>query len=169
MRIIQSIQNRTYGIRGERVMLDYDQAAIYEVRTKVLNQAIKRNIQRFPAGFMFRLTAEECLPMRSQIVTASQRKRNTGVTPCAFTEQGVAMLSSVLTIHMNIAIMRAFVEIRRILLLQTDIKEQLRLIQERINEHDMQLSQIHDSIENPLDENAAKRHWDERERIGFKK
>lgn len=122
MRIIQSIQNRTYGIRGERVMLDYDQAAIYEVRTKVLNQAIKRNIQRFPAGFMFRLTAEECLPMRSQIVTASQRKRNTGVTPCAFTEQG-----------------------------------------------DMQLSQIHDSIENPLDENAAKRHWDERERIGFKK
>lgn len=70
---------------------------------------------------------------------------------------------------MNIAIMRAFVEVRKVLLLQTDMREQLRLIQERINEHDIQLSQIYDSIENLLDENAAKRKWDDRERIGFKK
>ncbi|MFT4017988.1 MAG: ORF6N domain-containing protein [Agriterribacter sp.] len=109
---------------------------------------------------------------RSQIVTGSQRHRSKTALPFAFTEQGVAMLSGILNsdraIKMNIAIMRAFVEIRKILLQQTDIKEQLRLIQERITEHDVQLSQIYDSIENLLDEKAAQRKWDERQRIGFK-
>jgi len=136
MQIIQSIQNKIYEIRGERVMLDFDLAGLYEVETKALNQAVKRNIKRFPADFMFRLTPQEWNSMRSQIVTAyaqtaenkegnwsqivttSQNKRNIGVTPYAFTEQGVAMLSGVLNsdkaINMNIAIMRAFVEIRRI-------------------------------------------------------
>ena len=134
---------------------------------------------------MFRLTSIEWqtirsqiatapeLSMRSQIVTASQIKRNTAITPYAFTEQGVAMLSGVLNsdkaISMNIAIMRAFVEIRRILLQQSDVREQLRLIQERISEHDIQLSQIYDSIENLLDEKVTQRKWEERERIGFKK
>lgn len=187
MQVIQAIQNRIYEVRGERVMLDFDLAAIYEVQTKVLNQAVKRNIKRFPKDFMFRLTISEWSIMqsqfvaasdpvnslRSQIVTASQSKRNTRVTPYAFTEQGVAMLSGVLNsdraINMNIAIMRAFVEVRRILLLQTDIREQLRQIQEYITEHDVQLSQIYDSIENLLDENAAQRKWEDRERIGFKK
>ncbi len=110
---------------------------------------------------------------RSQIVTTSQKHRSKTALPYAFTEQGVAMLSGVLNsdraINMNIAIIRAFVEIRRVLLQQTDIKEQLRLIQERITEHDVQLSQIYDSIENLLDEKAAERKWDNRERIGFKK
>lgn len=91
----------------------------------------------------------------------------------AFTEQGVAMLSGVLhsdkAITMNIAIMRAFVEIRRIVMLQTDVKSQLKEIQQRINEHDVQLSQIYDAIEYLLDEKAAQRKWEERERIGFKK
>src|SRR5215217_5116914 len=132
MIIIKSIQNRIYEIRGERVMLDFDLAALYEVPTKVLNQAVKRNIKRFPADFMFRLTSAEWQEMRSQIVTtyetetsmrsqnvtALQTKRNTSVTPYAFTEQGVAMLSGILNsekaISMNVAIMRAFVEIRRI-------------------------------------------------------
>lgn len=83
------------------------------------------------------------------------------------------MLSGVLNsdraINMNIAIMRAFVEVRRVLLQQTDIKDQLRLIQERTTEHDVQLSHIYDSIENLLDEKAAQRKWEEREPIGFKK
>ncbi|HRE50573.1 MAG TPA: ORF6N domain-containing protein [Flavitalea sp.] len=185
MQIIQSIQNRIYEIRGERVMLDFDLAALYEVQTKALNQAVKRNIKRFPKDFMFRLTLTEWQNIRSQIVaaydnalrsqnvTAFQSKRNTSVTPFAFTEQGVAMLSGILNsdraINMNIAIMRAFVEVRRVLLQRTDIKEQLRLIQERITEHDVQLSQIYDSIENLLDEKAAQRKWEDRERIGFKK
>ncbi len=187
MQIIQSIQNRIYEIRGERVMLDFDLAQLYEVETKALNQAVKRNIKRFPTDFMFRLTVAEWqairsqsvtaseinVSLRSQFVTASQNKRNTSVTPYAFTEQGVAMLSGVLNsdraINMNIAIMRAFVEVRRILLKQTDIREQLKQIKERLGEHDVQLNQIYDAMENLLDERAAQRKWEDRERIGFKK
>ena len=93
--------------------------------------------------------------------------------PYAFTEQGIAMLSGILSsdkaIQMNIAIMRAFVEIRRILLKENDLKEQLKEIKERIGEHDVQLNQIYDAMENLLDEKAADRKWDERERIGFRK
>ena len=184
--IIKSIQNRIYEIRGERVMLDFDLAQLYEVATKVLNQAVKRNSERFPEDFMFRLTttewetirsqavtASDSTALRSRTVTASQSKRNTGVNPYAFTEQGVAMLSGVLNsekaINMNIAIMRAFVEIRRIVLQQSDMRQQLLEIKERIGEHDVQLSTIYDALENLLDSKAADRKWDERERIGFKK
>ena len=187
MNIIRSIQNRIYEVRGERVMLDFDLADLYEVPTKALNQAVKRNIKRFPKDFMFRLTLAEWQNIRSQIVTgygtsnslrsqnvtASQSRRNTNVTPYAFTEQGVAMLSGVLNsdkaIIMNIAIMRVFVEVRRVLLLQNDLKEQLKQIKEKIGEHDVQLNQIFDALENLLDEKAAQRKWDDRERIGFKK
>jgi hypothetical protein len=182
MQIIRSIQNRIYEIRGEKILLDFDLAALYEVETRVLNQAVKRNSKRFPGDFMFQLTWEEWEglrsqietldnsdppgsqivilnssisktlknkpSMRSQIVTASQKKRNINALPYAFTEQGVAMLSGILNsdkaLNMNIAIMRAFVEIRRILLQQGDIKEQLRQIQERINDHDIQLSSVYE-------------------------
>lgn len=173
MQIIISIQNRIYEVRGERVMLDFDLAVLYEVETKVLNQAVKRNNKRFPSDFMFRLTTSEWQIMRSQSVTASQTKRNTDITPFAFTEQGVAMLSGILNsdkaINMNIAIMRAFAAIRKVLLKQTDLKEQLKEIRERIGEHDIQLNQLYDAMENLLDEKAIQRKWEERERIGFKK
>jgi phage regulator Rha-like protein len=187
MQIIQSIQNRIYEIRGERIMLDRDLAALYEEETRVLNFAVKRNTKRFPPDFMFQLTVEEweslrfhvealekSNSLRSQIVILKTgRGQHSKYLPYAFTEQGVAMLSGVLNseraINMNIAIMRAFVEVRRVLLQQTDIKEQLKQIQERITEHDIQLSQIYDSIENLLDEKAAQRKWENRERIGFKK
>lgn len=187
MTIMQSIQNRIYEIRSERVMLDFDLAAIYEVETKTLNQAVKRNSKRFPEDFMFRLTNEEWQKMRSQFVTASQNslsegiqiinssqnKRNTNITPYAFTEQGVAMLSGILNsdkaINMNIAIMRAFIEIRKFVLQQSGMKEQLLEIKQRIGEHDVQLSQIYDAIENLLDENAAHKKWNSRARIGFMK
>jgi dihydroxyacetone kinase-like predicted kinase len=170
MQIIQSIQTRIYEIRGERVMLDYDLAAIYEVPTKVLNQAVKRNRKRFLPDFMFRLTSTEWEAMRSQIVTPSevntimrsqsvtayQNKRNTSVTPYAFIEQGLAMLSGVLNsdraIDMNVAIMRAFIEIKKIVLRQSDLKEQIREIKERLGEHDVQLNQIYDAMENLIDE-----------------
>lgn len=171
MQIIQSIQNRIYEIRGERVMLDRDLAALYEVETKVFNQAVKRNSKRFPKDFVFQLTKAEFGDLRSQIETlektdyplrsqfVTSNRGGTRYLPYAFTERGVAMLSGILNsdraINMNIAIMRAFVEVRRVLLQQTDIKEQLRLIQEKITEHDVQLSQIYASIENLLDEKAA--------------
>jgi hypothetical protein len=184
---IQSIQNRIYEIRGERVMLDMDLAALYEVPTKVLNQAVKRNIKRFPEDFMFQLSINEWIGMRSQFVTASQNivlmqpqvviasqnKRNTNATPYAFTEQGVAMLSGILNsdtaVNMNIAIMRAFVAIRKLTLNQMDLKEQLQEIKERLGEHDVQLNQIYDAMENLMDERIAQKKWEERERIGFKK
>jgi hypothetical protein len=106
---LQLIQNKIYDIRGHKVMLDFDLAELYEVQTKALNQAVKRNIKRFPLDFMFRLTIEEWEDMRSQIatasnninmwsqnVTASQKKRNVSAIPYAFTEQGLAMLSGIL-------------------------------------------------------------------------
>lgn len=184
---IQTIQNRIYEIRGERVMLDMDLAALYEVPTKVLNQAVKRNIKRFPVDFMFRLTIAEWNGMRSQFVTASQEnmilgsqivtayqnRRNINIMPYAFTEQGVAMLSGILNsdiaINMNIAIMRAFVATRRLSLQQMDLKEQLQEIKNRLGEHDIQLNHIYDAMENLLDDKAAQKKWDERDRIGYKK
>lgn len=187
MQIIQSIQNRIYEIRGERVMLDKDLAALYETETKHLKQAVKRNMKRFPPDFMFQLTKEEWEAikyqsdmlevdnsLRSQIVTLKTgRGQHTKYLPYAFTEQGVAMLSSVVNsdkaVNMNIAIMRAFVEIRKVLLQQNDLKEQLRLVKDKIGEHDAQLNQIYDALENILDEKAAQRKWEDRDRIGFKK
>lgn len=172
MKMMSAIENKIYEFRGVRVMLDYDLAELYEVPTKALNQAVKRNIKRFPDDFMFRLSVDEWNLMRSQIVTASQTKRNTGVTPFAFTEQGVAMLSGILNsdkaINMNIAIMRAFVAIRRATVLHMDIHEQLKEIKQRISEHDSQLSGIYDAIENLLDEKAEQKTWENRKRIGFK-
>ena len=187
MQIIQTIQNRIYEIRGERVMLDFDLAQLYEVEIKVLNQGVKRNIKRFPVDFMFQLTRDEYEslkfqiqasenrnPLRSQFVTLkdSGRGQHRKFLPYAFTEQGVAMLSGVLNsdkaINMNIAIMRAFIEVRRVLLQQNDLKTQLKEIKKRLGEHDVQLSQIYDAMENLLDEKAAQRKWEERERIGFK-
>jgi len=187
MQIIRSIQNRIYELRGERVMLDRDLADLYEIETKALNLAVKRNLKRFPKDFMFQLTKEEYDSLRFQIETLETsnslrlqnatlktgRGQHSKYLPYAFTEQGVAMLSGVLNsdkaISMNIAIMRAFVEIRKILMQEFDFKEQLKQIKERIGEHDAQLNQIYDAMENLLDEKAAARKWDDREKIGFKK
>ncbi len=188
MEIIQSVQNRIYLIRGQRVILDKDIAFLYETETKVLNQAVNRNIKRFPLDFMFQLTKEEVdllrlqknqdnevIPnLRSQIVTSSLESwGGNRYLPIAFTEQGVAMLSGIVNsdkaIQMNIAIMRAFVELRRVLLIKSDFKLQLDLIKDRLSGYDAQLNQIYDVIENIMDETAAKNKWDNRTRIGFTK
>jgi hypothetical protein len=184
MQIIQSIQNRIYELRGERVMLDFDLAQLYEVETRVLNQSVKRNSKRFPSDFMFQLTKEEMdglkifmdesnQSMSSQFVMTYPNRRPGKAFPYAFTEQGIAMLSGILNsdkaINMNIAIMRAFVAIRKVLLQQIDLQEQIKEIKERLGEHDVQLNQIYDAMENLLDEKAAERKWNDRQRIGFKK
>jgi len=166
-------------------MLDRDLAVLYGTETKFLNLAVKRNIGRFPEDFMFQLTKEEFEGLRLQIETlenddslrlqiaTSNGRGGTRYLPYVFTEQGVAMLSGVLTsdkaIAMNIAIMRAFVEIRRIMFLESDLIEQLRQVKERLGEHDAQLNHIYDAMENLLDEKASQRKWNDRERIGFKK
>ena len=188
MEIIQSVQNRIYLIRGQRVILDKDIAFLYETETKSLNLSVKRHIDRFPLDFMFQLTKEEIellrlqknqdneiIPnLRFQIETSSLESwGGTRYLPYAFTEQGVAMLSGILNskkaIEMNIAIMRAFVELRRVLLIKSDFKIQLDLIKDRLGGYDAQLNQIYDAIENIMDETAAKNKWDNRTRIGFTK
>lgn len=186
MEMIQSIQNRIYAIRGERVMLDADLAELYEVATKVLNQAVKRNIQRFPSDFMFQLTKGEWEQIeaqrktiarfpesvRSQIVTLNTRGQHLKYLPHVFTEQGIAMLSGVLhsdkAIQMNIAIMRAFIAIKRLSLQDMDLKAQLQEMKQRIGDHDAQLNELYDAMVNLLDSTAAQKTWDERDRIGFK-
>ena len=129
------VQNLIYEIRGQKVMLDFDLARLYQVETKVLNQAVKRNAERFPSDFMFRLTAEEVLNMRSQFVTAS--KRNTSAPPFAFTEQGVAMLASVLkspiAVATSISIMRAFVQVRQYLLTTASMSSELNELRAKVD------------------------------------
>lgn len=113
------IQSKIYEIRGQRVMLDRDLAELYQVETRVLNQAVKRNAERFPADFMFQLTAEEWAAMSSQFVMTSRNKRPKSALPLAFTEHGVVMLSSVLrsdiAVQTSILITRAFVAMRQII------------------------------------------------------
>ncbi|MDE6722485.1 MAG: ORF6N domain-containing protein [Bacteroidaceae bacterium] len=110
-----AIRSKIYEVRGQRVMLDFDLASMYGVETRALNQSVKRNIERFPEDFMFQLTKDELDVLKSQIVTSSWG--GTRKLPYAFTEMGVAMLSSVLrsplAIQVNIGIMRAFTEFRR--------------------------------------------------------
>lgn len=130
---LQTIQSKIYEIRGQKVILDFDLAELYQSDTRSLNQAVKRNIKRFPLDFMFQLTTDEWSVLMSQFVTSSwggTRKR-----PFAFTEQGVAMLSGLLksdiAIEVNISIMRAFVAMRQYLL-NSAPSPQLKELKERI-------------------------------------
>jgi hypothetical protein len=128
----QRIEKSIFLIRGQKVMLDADLADLYQVSTKLLNQAVKRNVDRFPADFMFQLTPEEFAALSSQIVTLeSGRGRHRKYLPRAFTEQGVAMLSSVLrskrAVSVNIEIMRAFVRLREILATHKDLANKLEI------------------------------------------
>ena len=168
-------------------MLDFDLAALYEVEIRALNQSVKRNIKRFPKDFMFQLSKEEFEDVRLQfetlesdnsltsqiVILKTGRGQHRKFMPYAFTEQGVAMLSGILNsdkaISMNIAIMRAFVEIRKIIFRENNLKEQIEQIKNHLGDHDAQLSQIYDAMENLLDEKASQRKWNERDRIGFKK
>lgn len=187
---LQFIQNKIYEIRGHKVMLDFDLAELYEVETKVLNQAVKRNIDRFPGDFMFQITRKEWIQMRSQFVTAysqddenqnmnssqfvmsSRKNRGASYLPYAFTEHGITMLSGILksekAIKMNIAIVRAFIALRKFAIQYADLTEQLKELKEKVGNHDGQLNQIYEAIENLLDEKAERQTWNERERIGFK-
>ncbi len=129
------IARHILSLRDQRVMLDAELAALYGVETKVLVQAIKRNIERFPADFMFQLSAEEFANLRSQFVTSSSGYGGRRYAPYAFTEQGVAMLSSVLNspraIDINIEIMRAFVQVRAMAATHQDLAKQLAELQDK--------------------------------------
>ena len=169
---INLIQQKIHEIRGEMVMLDFDLAYLYEVNTKILNQAVKRNLDRFPVDFMFKLTEKEWKNLLIQNSIISQSKRKNSLLPFAFTEHGVAMISGVLksekAVKMNISIIRMFIEMKRVLIKNASIKGQLQEMRERIGEHDVQLNKIYDTIEHLLDLTINRVKWNERNIIGFK-
>jgi hypothetical protein len=137
-------------LRGHRVLLDADIAALYGVTTKALLQAVKRNLERFPADFMIQLTVEEWAGLRSQNVTSNPQRGGRRYAPYAFTEQGVAMLSSVLKSHraiaVNIQIMRAFVQLREMLGSNKDLARRFAQLEARLDkklgEHDKAIAAI---------------------------
>ena len=152
-------------------MLDKDLADLYEVPTKSLNLAIKRNKNRFPSDFMFRLTAKEFHSLRFQFETS--KRGGTRYLPYVFTQLGVSMLSSILNssraIRMNINIMRAFVTLITVDSQYKDLAEQVRQIREKAGDHDEQLKQIYNVIKNLLKEKDQQKSSKNRERAGFKK
>jgi uncharacterized membrane-anchored protein YjiN (DUF445 family) len=152
-------------IRGQKVMIDSDLADLYRVPTKVFNQAVKRNLKRFPKDFMFRLNRKEMEILRSQIVTSSWGGRRS--SPYVFTEQGVAMLSSVLSseraVQVNIAIMRAFVKLREILTTHQDLAEKIEELENKYRQHDDKIQAVFDAIRELLQPPAVS----PRRRIGF--
>lgn len=145
MDLIQ-VKNKIYEIRGRKVMLDRDLADMYGVETRVLNQAVKRNLERFPEDFMFKLSQDEVEIWKSQIVMSNSVKMGLRRTPYAFTELGVAMLSSVLNsktaIQINMGIMRAFVAVRESISLLTDSNNRLTLLEKNFSELKADLEEI---------------------------
>ncbi len=170
---LEGIQQKIYEIREDRVMLDFDLALLYGVETRALKQAVKRNPERFPADFMFQLTKTEWRELITNCDKLPGSVKYSPSLPYAFSEQGVAMLSSVLkskkAVQANIAIMRVFIEIRRFSFQKNKIIDQLKEFREKIGEHDIQLSQIYDAIEHLLDDKIKQANWEDRERIGFRK
>ncbi len=147
----QTIQNKIYTIRGVQVMLDRDLAGLYQVETKALNQAVKRNIDRFPKDFMFQLSNEEFDNWRSQFVTSNSDKMGLRRPPYAFTEQGVSMLSSVLkskiAIDISIQIIRTFVNMRKFISSNNLIHERFERIEHRLSQHDQNFEKLFKAIE----------------------
>jgi hypothetical protein len=148
----ENLATRIYFVRGEKVMVDFDLAMLYDVETAQLKRAVRRNIERFPADFMFELTREELENLRCQIGISSWG--GVRYLPFVFTEQGVAMLSGVLSseraIKVNIAIMRTFVQIRRVLQgskeLETKLSELESVTTQRLGEHEKQIKMIFEAI-----------------------
>jgi hypothetical protein len=158
---IEVIVSKILIIRGKRVMLDKDLAGLYEVRTKNLNKAVKRNIERFPEDFMFQLTKEEVESLRFQFGTSKRGGRR--YSPYVFTQEGVAMLSSVLNspraVQVNIQIMRAFVRLRRMILTNVDLK---RKVEEMESKYDKQFAIVFKAIKQLLEPSVK-----EKKIIGF--
>ncbi len=170
-----TIISKIYLLAGKKVMLDRDLAELYGVETRVLNQAVKRNLKRFPADFMFQLSEEDVVKWKSQIVISNSEKMGLRKAPFAFTEQGVAMLSSVLNsetaIEVNIQIIRIFTRMRSLLLTHKDILIKLEQLEnkvmkqdKRIRKHDSDIHLVFEALKKLLQQPEIPR-----EKIGFKK
>lgn len=145
---IDYLQRRIFIIRGQKVMVDEDLANLYGVQTKRLNEQVRRNRSRFPSDFMFQLSISESKSLRSQFATSNRGGRR--YQPFAFTEQGVAMLSTVLNseqaIQTNIAIIRAFTRLREMVATHRRLAQKLRLLEEKLGEHGTQIHSIFEAI-----------------------
>ena len=187
----QVVINKIYLIRGHKVMLDYDLAELYEVETRALNQAVKRNPDKFPDEFVFRLSKKEWVQMMSQIVISSSQnagfqaggnmisqnvisysKRKITAPPYAFTEHGVAMAATVLkserAAKMSVAIVKTFIQLRKQVLDYESLSKQIKSLKFHLDGHDAQLNQIYDAIEDLLDKKVEEKKWNDREPIGYK-
>jgi phage regulator Rha-like protein len=156
------LRSKIYEVRGEKVLLDFDLALLYEVENRALKQSVRRNIYRFPEDFMFQLSKKEWVEVITSCDNLPETLKYSPQTPFAFTEQGVAMLSSVLksekAVLVNIAIMRTFVEVRKMLSIQSEISQQMlsfkNEIEERLGEHDVQLLEVYSIMEQYLDKKS---------------
>ncbi|WP_396191176.1 ORF6N domain-containing protein [Flavobacterium sp.] len=167
----ETISDKIYFIRNQKVMLDRDLALLYGIETRVLKQAVKRNISRFPGDFMFELTDVENDSLRSQIVTLKKgRGQHQKYLPSVFTEHGVLMLSSVLksdkAIQTNIQIMRIFTKVRQMLLDTTDLKIDIMQIQKKLENHDKNIELVFSYLDELTDKKENTRP---RTKIGYKK
>ena len=147
---VERIETYIYLIRGQKVMLDSDLAELYGVETKVLNKAVKRNVGRFPEDFMIQLSYQEVTRLRFQNGTSKTGRGGSRYLPFAFTEQGVAMLSGVLTspraIRVNIEIMRAFIRLRQLLASHKELARKLTELEGHLRDHDEQIQAIFDAL-----------------------
>lgn len=163
------IVDKIYRVRNQQVMLDFDLAELYDVETKVLKQQVRRNIDRFPDDFLFELTKKEWESLRSQIVTLENdgRGKYPKYLPFAFTEQGVAMLSSVLrskrAIEVNIKIMRIFVSMRKLIATNQEILEKIEKLEAENKNQNVQISIIYETIKELIEPT-----YKNRKRIGFR-
>jgi hypothetical protein len=167
----ETISNKIYFIRNQKVMLDSDLALLYGVETKRLNEQVKRNESRFPLDFMFQLTETEFISLRSQIATLKKaRGQHQKYLPFAFTEHGVLMLSSVLksdkAIQTNIQIMRIFTKVRQMLLDTTEIKIDILQIQKKLENHDKNIELVFSYLDELIEK---KENNSSRVKIGYKK
>ena len=166
------VLSKIYVIRNHKVMIDRDLAELYGVETRTLNQAVKRNLQRFPGDFMFQMTSEELENWKSQIVISNKEKMGIRKPPLVFTEQGVAMLSSVLNsdraILVNIQIIRIFTQIRELLIPNKEILQKLMDLETRGLDHDKKINLIFEYLQQLKKSETERKEFKQRPRIGFK-
>jgi hypothetical protein len=169
-----TIQNKIFELRGQKVMLDFDLAELYEVETRAFNQAVKRNIERFPDDFMFQLTKKEWDTLlsgnSSQFVTGTLKHRSSAYLPYAFTEHGVTMVASILrsekAVKMNIAIVRAFIALREMAMHYKELAQKIEELEKKYNK---QFGDVYQALSLLLEEKNEEEEQKNREPIGFKK
>ncbi len=167
---LQLIQNKIYSLRGQKVMLDFDLAQLYETETKYLKRAVRLNIKRFPSDFMFEVSKTEWDSLRCNFGTLETgRGKYPKYLPFAFTEQGVAMLSGIINsnkaIEVNISIMRAFVLMRHVALNYTELAKEIKKLEKKFNK---KFIDVYEALDLLLNDKQSVNDWNNRKKVGYK-